>query len=380
MQSESLYEKYKTAAGDYRVLADREEKILFIFSMLRLFCFACSIFLIWFGFESGARVALIMSVPVISLFLWLLKLYSAHTDRKEFFINLSEINSREAAALSGDFSTFDKGLEFSDPDHPFSNDVDLFGGSSLFQYINRSVTSYGREILAGWFTDPYPLSDYIAKRQEAIKELAGKESWRQTFMASGYKNPLEEKEIATLIGWLNEIDRSASSSLKKYLLFILPSASVISLLLLAAGVLHYSVFSSIFLLNLFYVFAGLKNTNRIHNALSRKYYYLSSMDHLLKIFDRELFTSTLMEDIRMNISGKGISAAASVKKLGRLIQSFDSRLNLLVGFILNGLLLWDYQSIRRLDRWKREYSHHFPVWLDMLGQVDAYIRDRKSVV
>jgi DNA mismatch repair ATPase MutS len=62
-----------------------------------------------------------------------------------------------------------------------------------------------------------------------------------------------------------------------------------------------------------------------------------------------------------------------VRRLGNLIQAFDSRLNLLVGFALNGLLLWDYHSIERLEKWKSDYSSFFPVWLEMLGEIDAFV-------
>jgi DNA mismatch repair ATPase MutS len=46
---------------------------------------------------------------------------------------------------------------------------------------------------------------------------------------------------------------------------------------------------------------------------------------------------------------------------------------MLVGFVLNGLFLWDYQSVYRLEKWKSKYHTLFPLWLDMVGQVDAYI-------
>ena len=51
-----------------------------------------------------------------------------------------------------------------------------------------------------------------------------------------------------------------SPFLKNILIYFLPSASVLSLLLVAAGVFHYSVFTFIFLLNLLIVSAGLKKT------------------------------------------------------------------------------------------------------------------------
>jgi DNA mismatch repair ATPase MutS len=111
----------------------------------------------------------------------------------------------------------------------------------------------------------------------------------------------------------------------------------------------------------------------IHNALTRKYNFLSSMKGLLLAFEYESFTSLVLNDIKLNISGPGASAADSVRKLGRLIQAFDSRNNMLVGFVLNGLFLWDYRSIYRLEKWKSENKTRFPVWLEMVGQVDAYI-------
>jgi hypothetical protein len=373
MHTELLKEKYRQAAGRFREMADNEEKTLVMLSVLRLLCFAGGILLSWFGFTLSVSAGTGIIFISILLFLWLLKTFSVHSEKKDFLKNLSEINSREALALSGDLNGFPAGNEFADIDHPFSNDTDLFGNSSLFQYINRTVTSYGREILSGWLSDPFSLSADLIKRQAVIRELAGKEKWRHEFMASGYKNALERNEIETLLEWLNEKDKYAGSVLKRYLLIILPGAAVISLILMIAGVLHYSLFTTIFLLNLLYVFSGIKNTNRVHNALSRKYYYLSSMIGLLRSFDNEGFNSDLLKEIKSGLSGKSVSATASVKKLERLIQAFDSRLNLLVSFALNGLLLWDYHSIKRLEKWKSDYSSQFPVWLDMLGQVDAFI-------
>ena len=105
----------------------------------------------------------------------------------------------------------------------------------------------------------------------------------------------------------------------------MPAASIVSLVLLVTGVIPYQVFVFVFLLNLFYIAAGLKKTNRIHNALSRKYNFLSSLNALLNTFEKESFNSPVLNEIRENISGDRISAAVSVRKLGKLIQAFDSR-------------------------------------------------------
>jgi DNA mismatch repair ATPase MutS len=97
------------------------------------------------------------------------------------------------------------------------------------------------------------------------------------------------------------------------------------------------------------------------------------MNRLLLSFEDELFTSSVLNKIKLNISGKKTSASVAVRNLGRLIQAFDTRNNMIMGVLLNGLCLWDYQSISRLEKWKAEYRNHFAVWLEMIGQADAYI-------
>ena len=176
-------------------------------------------------------------------------------------------------------------------------------------------------------------------------------------MARGMKTPLEKKEISGLLSWIEEKAVINTSPLKKFLIIFLPLAAIASLLLLIDGILPYPVFAFIFLGNLLYIATGLKRINGIHNALSKKYIFLSSMNGLLKKFESASFASPVLNGIKMNISGEINSAAVSVRKLGRLIQAFDTRNNQLVGVFLNGLLLWDYQSISRLEKWKSEYKN-----------------------
>ena len=87
-----------------------------------------------------------------------MKLFSVHSAKKVFLGSLAKINQNEADAISGDMSAFETGDSYIDPKHDFSYDIDLFGHSSLFQYLNRTVTDYGRDILAEWLSDPYRLS------------------------------------------------------------------------------------------------------------------------------------------------------------------------------------------------------------------------------
>jgi DNA mismatch repair ATPase MutS len=373
MTKGQIKERYLNSATSYRLLVKKEERTLIILSISRFFTFFGGLILIWIGFSEDVTSGIIICAMLIIIFLYLLKLFSEHSWQREFLDNLAVINQNEANALSGNLSSFDEGSSYIDIKHDFSFDVDLFGTSSLFQYLNRTVTDYGRDILARWLSDPFILTGELKQRQDAVKEFASKDKWRQEFMASGMKTPLQKKAILSLLDWMNEKTIIHSSLLRRILIIVLPSAALCSLFLLVIGILSYHLFLIIFLTNLFYIAIGLKKINGIHNALSRKYRFLSSLNVLLKVFEEETFSSRVLIEIKQNISGKKSSAAISVKKLGRLIQAFDSRNNQIVGILLNGLLLWDYQSISRLEKWKAEYKAFFPIWLEMIGQVDAYI-------
>jgi ABC-type multidrug transport system fused ATPase/permease subunit len=373
MEKEKLRERYLSSQVFYDHLKKKEEKYLFIVSVLRLLIFFGGILLIWIGFTFNIYSGFALTFILLFLFLYLLKLFSIHSEKREYFSNLALINQNEADALSGNYSAFNTGSSFIDIKHDFSFDIDLFGASSLFQYLNRTVTGYGRDILASWLSHPFSLSTDLESRQVAVKELCVNEKWRQEFMANGMKAHLGTDEISGLLEWISYEGHQNSSSLKKILLILMPAAVIVSLLFWVLGIISYSPFAVIFICNLIYVGAGLKRTNNIHKALSRKYNFLSSMNGMLKAFENEPFVSPILNDIKLNLSGKMTSASASVKKLGRLIQSFDSRNNMMVAFMLNGLFLWDYQSINRLEKWKSEYMGLFPIWLEMIGQVDAYI-------
>jgi len=368
-----LVTKYIEAAEKFSLLEAKEDRHLLYLSVARFLSFTGGLVTIWFVFSISKIAAYLLIPALIIIFFWLLKLYSDHTRKKEILGNLAKINRDEAVALSGDYSHFESGDAYINADHSFSFDVDLFGKSSLFQFLNRTVTGHGREILAGWLSDPYMLSGQLTQRQEAIRELAGKERWRQDFLASGMKTPLEKNQIESLLEWMKKSTVESSQVIRKVFTWIMSGMAVLSFLLVISGVLDYSVFLMFFFINLGWIAISLKKTNSIHAILSRKYIYLSSLNELLKVFDNVNFESVILSDIKQNITGREVSAAFAVKKLGRLIQYFDSRMNLVVSFFLNGLILWDFHCIASLEKWKSEYKDLFPVWLSMVGKADALI-------
>jgi hypothetical protein len=372
MNRNQIIEEYKRLTVWYYNDAALLKKKVTIISFLRLFVFiggiAFSVIAFNFGSVCGAG-AIIISV---SLFLYLVKIHAERSDESDFSSGMSTINLNEAVAMTGDWSAFDAGEEWIDPSHEFSNDIDLFGKDSLFQYLNRTFTGYGRSVLAGWLSSPFTLSGRIEERQEAVKELSELLEWRQQFIAHGIDKSLEKSDIESLLSWLNKNEFIFSSQIRRILIFVLPAFTVVSFVMMIAGLLPYPVFVSFFLLNLLLTGIGLRETNAIHGLLSKKYEFLSSFYRLLNHFEGQKFSSEVLSGIRSGLAGGSSSAAIRIKKLSGVIRSFDSRLNIFAGLFLNGLILWDFHCIRVLEKWKKRSASDLPGWLESCGEIEAF--------
>jgi ABC-type multidrug transport system fused ATPase/permease subunit len=371
MNQREIRKTYADLKQKNEILLARLKKQHLIISLFRLFVFIAGVTVSGFAFSHSVPAGIICLLITIIIFLYLVKKYEDFAGRITIADNLFRINCNEINALDGDYSAFDGGSDLYNAKHDFSGDIDLFGEDSLFRFLNRTVTDSGRSQLAGWLSEPYDLRGEITERQEAVIELAGKLAWRQQFMAFGFDKPLNDKEIKSLREWLNESDDSYSSLLMRIASYVLPLTTIITLLLVIAGLLPFMIFLLLYVFNLFLIGLFLKKSNRIHAMISRKQLFLSSFEQLVGSFEKEQFKSDVMSAIKEKLCAGQGSVAFKIKELNNIISAFDNRLNLFVGLILNGFLLWDFHCIMKLEKWRRSAASSLPVWLNLLGKADG---------
>ncbi len=284
--------------------------------------------------------------------------------------NLAAINENELKSLGGDFSMFEDGDEFSDPDHPYADDLDIFGRQGIFQFINRSATSLGKDRLAQWFLQPFTEPGLIRSQQEAVGEMSARLDFRQDFLATGYLEKDSPSDKADLLAWVSEAPEFSHRKYSFYLVFI-PA--------LTFTVLFLAIFSFIspawILLYLAVPFgitgANLKKINRKYRMLSKKSDLLKEYSGLLGLIEKEEFTSAKMAGLKDILKGKGGMPSEATKKLSVILDAFDARNNMLMGFILNFLFLWDILQVRRTENWQAAHREDLPRWLDVLAETDA---------
>jgi hypothetical protein len=371
MNQEDIGKTYTDLKQKNEILLAGLKKQQLLISLLRLFVFLAGAILSAIAFSYTVTGGIFALLITIISFLFLVKKFEDYSGKITITQNLIAVSGNEINALGGDYSAFDGGSDLNDSKHDFSGDIDLFGEDSLFRYLNRTVTGSGRSQLARWLSEPYDLREKILVRQEAVRELAGKLTWRQQFMAFGLDKPLNDKEIESLHDWLNESDDSYSSPLMRISSFVLPMTAMITLFLVIAGVLPFMVFLLLYVFNLLLIGLFLKKSNRIHSMVSRKQLFLSSFRQLVGSFEKEQFKSDELTSIKEKLCARQGSVAFKIKELNNIISAFDNRLNLFVGLILNGLLLWDFHCIMKLEKWRRSAAKSLPEWLILLGRVDG---------
>lgn len=366
-----LKELYSGRREHFLQMHEADRNRMLLLSILRLIVFVGGIIASVLIFRIGniaGFTSLFLSIVIFGI---LLKRYSLRAWSKSYNSNMIRINKDDLNSVDEDYSGFESGQRYTDPSHSFSHDLDLFGKGSLFQSINRTTTERGMDLLASWLKDPFRISDQFSERKESISELSDELEWRQRFAALGMMNSTSEKETTEFYSWMKE---PSYFSKKKYIQVIVVLMPGLTLLMFALGIsniVSLSFFVVLLLLNLALLSVNLRIINRTHSMVTKRNNYLSVVSTLIKHIEAQSFKSPYLLKLKSDLGEDNIPALEKVNKLARIIHSFDSRLNMIMGVVLNGFLLWDYQCIIRIEKWKNEVSHLVPKWFETIAYIDA---------
>ncbi len=175
------------------------KKKLINVGVFRFAVFVVTSFLIYLIFGDFFTVFIIAFLGIV-LFSFLVVKYINLKREKDIIEAKLEINKTEIKVLNRDFYHLDSGEEFVNPLHFYSNDIDLFGTGSFFQYLNRTATNDGKVVLADTFTENKTVA--ILEKQNALKELSEKVVWRQHFSALASLVTVKLHPNLLLIGFL----------------------------------------------------------------------------------------------------------------------------------------------------------------------------------
>ena len=335
-------------------------------SILRLIVFVLTSVGIYFLFDTLRIVGVIGAVGVIVFGILLIKYLDAK-ESKILLITKIKINETEIRVLEGNFSFLKTGEEFIDPTHVYSNDIDLFGRGSFFQYINRTSTKQGAKELAKTITENHILS--IDKKQEVLKELSQKVAWRQHFsaLASLVTTRYSTKEILDFVQNYSTVFSLIVSKLP----IVFSLISIVLIALVSFTIIPFSIL-------ILWVFIGLgitalffKKTQEIYVRADKakatfKQYYL-----LLQEIENRKFSSAKLQEKQQIIQSEKLQASVIFKQFSKILDAFDQRNNLLIAFVGNAFFLWDLRNAVKVEIWITNYKHTVKKWFEVIAFFDA---------
>jgi len=264
---------------------------------------------------------------------------------------------------------YDNGQSYLDKNHEYANDMDLFGKSSVFQFINRCYSKSGCAVLSSWLLNPASPEDII-ERQAAIAELSRKQLFRKEMGISGVigRGDFAGNES----NWIGNAPMLKKLGKLKLLLLFFSGVNVTLLFLsivnatMVLPCIGFLTFSYFYI----YSFQWHKIKYSYHN-ISKTDRGLRYFRSVIELIEKESFDSQMLLRIQAELKLNHETGIGTIKSLQNIIQWTDLRLNFFYQIFVNAFFYTDIWLLFRIEKWKLLHGKQFLSWQKSIGQIEA---------
>lgn len=368
------FEEYRVRIEKYKDDTDKLSKRINFISMLRGVVFAAGAALTYY-FYRGARVELSFysAIAAIVVFIFLIAMHEKLKQAKRYSSLMEKINEDSIKRESGQWKSFeDTGDEFVDYSHPYTFDLDIFGKGSLFQWINTTNTYLGRDSLRENLSNPLKNIELIKKKQEATRELSSKIDFRQRLQSEGMLNENKSMNPEKLFKWA--VDKRDFFLKHSVILLarIIPAITIVFIIYAAASpTIRFTLPLSMIFVQVILLFLNSKRTAEVYGVIDKYVDDIRAFEKMIKIVEEEKFSSEYLVNLQGELKNqKNQSAWKQIKELKRVVEMMALRRGEMY-FVINIVLLWDYQCHIALEGWKEESGSSLKRWFNVLGEFEA---------
>ena len=346
------------------------KKQIFRISMLRLTLFIAGVAGIYFFFSQTPLLIVCICLTFLPLFI-LVKIHNRFFIRKEWLETQARIIQEELQALSGDYSSFEDGKEYVNPEHPYSFDLDIFGRRSLFQSINRTCTFFGKVRLAEWLQNHLHKKTSIEKRQEMVREISEHTLFREQFRVAGLVHHGQSSDAEKIQAWSQSPAQYLHAGWVKAFIWGVPVINSLLLMTSLAGWTSFSWLGLSFGIFLVLSFGIIKRATYIQETYGKQLKSLNGYARLIALAKEENWKSVGMQELMERFNLNGQSPVQALQQLSKELDRLDLRNNQFLYVLLEGSIFFQLQEIVRIERWKARYGQHITGWLETVGELDA---------
>jgi len=350
-----------------------------IFVMAEVLSFAVSIgFVVLFTVLDDASWTLGVALCVLFLYFYIRNLDTKNDRKIADASALKLVYEKEVAYQTGDYTKFDAGERYLQPTHPFTFDLDIFGQGSLFQRINRTISSGGSDYLAEslsgkWESLPTAeLLKHIEQRVEAIGELAGNEPFLSQFKAQGAEKPIDTAAVKEAFGSIHALQIPSYFGNPTFRILIYANLVGFYLSIFLSIGNFVPAFLPLWwgIFNFFLAtFCTHKYIKLVNEAISKLKDQVRGYVNMASLIEKQSFTAAHLCELKANLSG----AMASFGQLERILQKIDNRSNEIGIVLFNCFGLLDITIVRHFLRWQRTYEPITDQWIGASSVFDALV-------
>ncbi|WP_396635792.1 DNA mismatch repair protein MutS [Maribacter sp. R77961] len=358
---------YQNKIEKFTAERSKRQKELWASSMLRLAVFVSAL-LGSYVFRGNIKLVVAIILATIIIFLFLV---SRHTDlqrkrdRLKALININEI---EIKVLQRDFHHLPSGEEYKDSTHYYSQDIDLFGMGSFYQYMNRTTLKQGGDMLSEILKEN--TIDAIVQKQKAIAELAKKPNWRQEFSATA-SLVKTDTPTSVIINWL----KGYISFVPKVMRFLPLLFSGVSILLfvlyfmnsLAESILIYWIVFGLLITGIY-----ARKVARLGANSGKLLAVFQQYTKLLSLIEEQEFSADFLKKKKEQILNDGRKTSEILKEFSNLLNSLDRNNNIIYLIFGNGLFLMGLSTCFKIEKWITAYGASVNLWFNTIAFYDAY--------
>ena len=375
------YSKRKTELSTEIGLLKRKNR-LFVFSELLSFIGAIAAVAAYTVY--GGMIWLLTAALLLVAYIVIRQADGRNGSRIETLTDLKRVYEKELSYYAGDYSCFADGSEYADPKHPFTYDMDIFGRQSLFQRINRTVSSGGADRLAECLSNLSGDKDFIDCRREVIDRLAEMEAERAAFMAQGQRQKIETRQIQEALEGVEEmpLSRFPLSPLSLVLAVMAILALLTVLVLAFFGVVSGTMAMMWATMQLFVVMMlCLKSIKMISKSVNNLHKQMKQYVELIRLTREMVDKLTSQQVDKLFAANTDVHRSTFIThrstlafdELRRILDALDRRGNVLGLMFTNMFLLSDYFLVRRFIKWKERYLDKVGEWIDEVSTMDALV-------
>lgn len=263
------------------------------------------------------------------------------------------------------------GERFRDPQHPYADDLDVFGPGSLFQLVSGARTPMGEERLAAWLSSPASAA-VVRERQSRITGLCPRIDLRERIAVvnAGARRRIEP---APLIAWAEAAP--SLPPLLRPLVVILALAFAGAVIVVLRGGSAWPM-AVVLPIDLVLVWWLAKRANTIVEGLSSAT-ESAGLDLLSKVIceiEREPFDDAAVVALAARLKGMddGPAASRGIARLARVSDWADSRHNVFAR-LLEIPALFTVQVAYSAESWQARHGRALRDWVDAVGEMEALL-------